>query len=1494
MRRIIPVFSLFIFLCINLSYAQSPCSTCTFSITSNNSSNYTLNAGQNLCISNGATYTGTINSISSTSRICITGNGRFNGSINNIPAGAQIFIEAGSQYNPINLNNIGGTITNNGSVTITTYTTVTAALTIQNTGTINFNQGISMNNTLNITNSGTLNFNGGFQSGNNAVTTINNTGTFLTAGYTTILAGSTINNSSSFTASAQQVYTGVAINNTNGQFLFTGSSNTLSSNSSIVNAAYMSLNSFTLSGSIMSNSTTGTIVFQSTFTLANACSFTNNGTTNFKNNYQLDNGSTMINNGNLQMNNGNTYLNTNGIFTNNGYAYINGIVTIGGTATFRNNCTIVAVNGFTNDASTTQNYGYMIVPSTSNPSNSVITFNASFFNAPSGWVQGINFTNNSGGVSGSGNFYFSGTTINYVNFGNNNNPPINFFDATPTNNSPSNGMFDIGFGGISNTTKNSIVPVDINVRAASCNEAVISQGENTECGSGYSSKITSLVLNGGFTNSITNTAGNTYTTSAATVYNFSGGSFRSQADFRGTSASACAKANMSQGNAFAIVTLSNNGTYIGTGNCSNTSQVVFPGDIANNVAAQNNFMYVAGNTLTGEEYLAYQQNISGLTIGKSYTFYFYVSNMRQPANNADDPILRVRINGTDGLPDGTVVYGPYILTEEETQNSAALGGWKRIAYNFTATATSIIIKITDAAFSTAGDEWALTALGITECKKLDTDGDGVNDTEDIDDDNDGILDINEYGCTSTSQFVWGTSGTPNAQTVNGVTLTPTLRNTFSLSNTNITQTNQHTANSTNDIRLVCNPNNNSQFADLVLTFSEQISNLSFEINDIDARNNGANTWKDSIYVFIYKEGFLYNLNNTEFTLGVQVNNFATNGFVTNQTGNNLGFSSNNGRVQINFNRPVDSIVIRFYDRSPNKKDADIYISAISFCKIADTDGDGIPDYLDLDSDNDGIPDVVENYGVDENGDGMIDCTFNAITGLANCLTNAGLTVIDLDGDIVPNFLDLDSDNDGIPDIIEVGGTDTNNDGRVDNFSDLNENGFHDAVEGSNGLLKSGSDTNNDGIANNWPNKNADRVGLPNAYDLDSDGDGILDIIESGLIGRNGTNGIVAATNGIVNGTRTNGWANTVRGLASLNLTNTDANGAPDYLDIDSDNDGITDNVEAQSTTGYQVPSDVDTDGDGINDVYELPAQIGIYGGGGLTPFDKDGDSTPDYRDIDSDNDGVPDRNEGDRNLPFRTITQATINASGDTDGDGLMNVFDNVNLNTLTSNFFRNGTMSNMGPLGNFEGPTPSGSLIGLQRSDANGDRDWRNLSILPLNITALQVKPQGDNAVVEWQVQNEFETNFYEVEFSNNGTEFNKIDVVYARNVGISNYAALHRITSINLSNYYYRIKQINKNGNIYYSEIVILKLQNNSEVIIHSNPFINNIVLTYSTTKKEKIHLSLVNSLGQLVYQQSKEVLNGSNSIAIQLANTLNSGNYYLQIQNSNTSKTYQLLKQ
>ena len=82
----------------------------------------------------------------------------------------------------------------------------------------------------------------------------------------------------------------------------------------------------------------------------------------------------------------------------------------------------------------------------------------------------------------------------------------------------------------------------------------------------------------------------------------------------------------------------------------------------------------------------------------------------------------------------------------------------------------------------------------------------------------------------------------------------------------------------------------------------------------------------------------------------------------------------------------------------------------------------------------------------------------------------------------------------------------------------------------------------------------------------------------------------------------------------------------DYLDIDADNDGIPDNIEGQTTSGYIAPSGVgaamtDTNNNGIDDVYETGSNFG------LTPTNTDGTDNPDYLDADSDNDGINDISE---------------------------------------------------------------------------------------------------------------------------------------------------------------------------------------------------------------------------------------------------------------------------
>ncbi|MBK7154549.1 MAG: hypothetical protein IPH72_22665 [Sandaracinaceae bacterium] len=269
----------------------------------------------------------------------------------------------------------------------------------------------------------------------------------------------------------------------------------------------------------------------------------------------------------------------------------------------------------------------------------------------------------------------------------------------------------------------------------------------------------------------------------------------------------------------------------------------------------------------------------------------------------------------------------------------------------------------------------------------------------------------------------------------------------------------------------------------------------------------------------------------------------------------------------------------------------------------DVDGDGVPNHLDRDSDGDGLPDTLETGLTDVTADGVPDACV-AVTSVGVCVAGglaAGTLPPNTDGRGGANFLDRDSDADGIPDALEAGLTDANFNGAPDACASVTTFGL--CVAG--GLVGAAS----------LPN--TDMNGRPNYADRDSDGDGITDAREAGLLDANGDGVPNACTADVASGLCNAG------GLAGA-FPSTDSDGIVDYLDVDSDGDGLTDTIEAYDTDGNQVtnrpPVGTDTDNDGIDNAFDPDCVMAVCGGtlgapvlGVLTAAqDANGDGTPDW------------------------------------------------------------------------------------------------------------------------------------------------------------------------------------------------------------------------------------------------------------------------------------------
>jgi hypothetical protein len=175
-------------------------------------------------------------------------------------------------------------------------------------------------------------------------------------------------------------------------------------------------------------------------------------------------------------------------------------------------------------------------------------------------------------------------------------------------------------------------------------------------------------------------------------------------------------------------------------------------------------------------------------------------------------------------------------------------------------------------------------------------------------------------------------------------------------------------------------------------------------------------------------------------------------------------ASNNPTASTLVSTPTAAVagIYYLYSKSETSSCYSLASSAVTANVILcdDTDHDNIPDTTDLDDDNDGISDTVENA--------------TSCSGVLGLLTVNS----DCDGDGIPNRLDLDSDNDGMNDVVEAGGTDADGNGNADGII---------SISGIPASAGSGLSP-----------PNTDAQGGANPYDLDSDNDGLLDLIEGGL------------------------------------------------------------------------------------------------------------------------------------------------------------------------------------------------------------------------------------------------------------------------------------------------------------------------------------------------------------------------------------------------------------
>jgi hypothetical protein len=206
-------------------------------------------------------------------------------------------------------------------------------------------------------------------------------------------------------------------------------------------------------------------------------------------------------------------------------------------------------------------------------------------------------------------------------------------------------------------------------------------------------------------------------------------------------------------------------------------------------------------------------------------------------------------------------------------------------------------------------------------------------------------------------------------------------------------------------------------------------------------------------------------------------------------------------------------------------------------------------------------------------------------------------------------------------------------------------------------------------------------------------------------------------------------------------------------------------------------------------------------------------------------------------------------------------------------------------------GPSP----VGLDRAGFTGLGQFgvagSNI-LLPAELLTIWADPKTDHIEIGWKVGSEYNLDYYKLQRSENGVDFETIAELNA--VGNSQEELTYTFNDYNVGRnvmYYYRYESVDVDLYSETSPIVSGMLKNSSQftesILLYPNPTNGDVSLEISLEKNSQLGIKVFNSAGQVIEVNEWFASSGNNIFAIRSANW-SSGVYIIEINDLMTGET------
>lgn len=189
------------------------------------------------------------------------------------------------------------------------------------------------------------------------------------------------------------------------------------------------------------------------------------------------------------------------------------------------------------------------------------------------------------------------------------------------------------------------------------------------------------------------------------------------------------------------------------------------------------------------------------------------------------------------------------------------------------------------------------------------------------------------------------------------------------------------------------------------------------------------------------------------------------------------------------------------------------------------------------------------------------------------------------------------------------------------------------------------------------------------------------------------------------------------------------------------------------------------------------------------------------------------------------------------------------------------------------------------------------NTNPLPVEMLSFTANAQGNDVLLSWSTATEINNKGFDVERSVDGRSFKALHFVNGNgNTSIvSNYADLDAgaFSSAASNTLYYRLKQVDLNGNFTYTDVVkVTKSEVKKAVVAYPNPFRDNVTISLPASEGTA-NVAIMDLSGRVITAFSVDLQKGSSAIEVKELADLQSGIYFAKVVMNGEAQVIKLVK-